>query len=141
MRLRNRVIARSESSVHVDVDQVGAAPHLVEGDVGGLREVVRLDQPSEARRTGDVRALPDHLEVAVRPDRQRLEAGVPGEGVGPLANGPRCHALHGSGDGANVIGRRPAAAADDVDEARFCELAHERRRFGWLLLVLAERVR
>ena len=59
--------------VHVDVEQVGAAAHLVERDLQGGLVVVGLDQPAEARRAGDVRALADHLEVRVRPDGQGLE--------------------------------------------------------------------
>ena len=35
--------------------------------------VVRLDQPAEARRAGDVRPLADHHEARVRADLERLE--------------------------------------------------------------------
>ena len=55
-----------EVGVHVHVEDVGAAAHLVERHVERPLEVVRLDQPSEAGRAGDVRPLADHDEVRVR---------------------------------------------------------------------------
>ena len=61
--------------VHVDVDQVGAAADLLGRDLHRFGVVAALDQPREPRRAGDVGALADHLEVAVGPDGQRLEAG------------------------------------------------------------------
>ncbi len=138
---RHRAIGVEHPLVHVHVEEVGAAAHLFERDVGGLREVVRGDQAPKPRRAGHVRPLADHLEVAVRSDRERFEAGVAGEGVRPVGHGPWRQAFDGCGNGADVGGRRSAAAADDVHEARLGELPDERRRLVRLLVVLAERVR
>ncbi len=74
---RHRLLAVEQVGVHVHVEQVRAAAHLLERDVDGLLEVASLDQPAEARRAGDVRALADHHEVRVRGDRERLEAAEP----------------------------------------------------------------
>ena len=87
------------------------------------RVVAGLDQPREPLRAGDVGPLADHLEVAVGPDRQRLEAGelrVTRSGVrSPTAESTAAAAGRSTavGDRRDVIRRRAAAAADDVDEA------------------------
>ena len=59
-RLRNVVIACSpceQIGVHVHVEGVRAAAHLLEGDVHRLLVVAGLDQAPEAGRAGDVRPL------------------------------------------------------------------------------------
>ena len=65
--------------VHVDVEDVGAAAHLLEGDVDGPAVVAAGDQPGELLRAGDVGALADHLEVGVGADRHHLEAAELGQ--------------------------------------------------------------
>ncbi len=65
--------------VHVDVEDVRAAPHLVERDVRRFAEVSAGDQPRKSLRAGHVGPLADHHEVAVGTDRQGLEAGELGE--------------------------------------------------------------
>ena len=68
-RLRKVVIACDaveQVGVHVHVEEVRAAAHLLERDVERVLEVAALDQPAEARRAGDVRALADHHEVRLR---------------------------------------------------------------------------
>ena len=153
---RHRLLGVEHAFVHVDVDHVGAAAHLVERHVRGLGVVAALDQPREPRRAGDVGALADHLEVAVGPDGQRLEAGelrvVIGcaAGAGDAARGmqprarrqrPRRRPSTALRDRRDVIRRRAAAAADDVDEAAGGEVAQQRAGLVGLLVVLAERVR
>ncbi len=71
---------------------------------------------------------------------QRLEAAEAG-GRAPLGHRPRSHAVDRGHDLADVLGRRAATAADDVDEAVARELAEEAARVLGLLVVLAERVR
>ena len=71
---RHRLLGVEQVGVHVHVEQVRAASHLLERDVDRALEVVRLDQPAEPRRARDVRALADHDEAGVRPDDERLEA-------------------------------------------------------------------
>ena len=77
MRLRKVVIACDaveQVGVHVHVEEVRAAAHLLERDLERALPVVRLDDPAEAGRAGDVRALADHDEAGVRADLERLEA-------------------------------------------------------------------
>ena len=71
---RHRGLGVEHPLVHVHVEDVRAAAHLVERHLHGGGEVAALDQPRELRGAGDVGPLADHLEVAVGPDRQRLEA-------------------------------------------------------------------
>ena len=71
---RHRLLGVEQVGVHVHVEEVRAAAHLLERDVDGALEVARLDQPAEARRAGDVRALADHHEAGVRAELERLEA-------------------------------------------------------------------
>ncbi len=71
----HRLLGVEHALIHVDVDQIRAAAHLIESDVRRLRVVARADQPREARGTGHVGALTDHLEVRIGTDRQRFKAG------------------------------------------------------------------
>ena len=107
--------------------------------------VARLDQARELLRAGDVGALADHLEVGVGPDRQRSRgrrsATDCASGDGTAGTRPRRQACDRPGDRPDVIRRRAAAAADDVDEAAVGELAEQRRGLVRQLVVLAERVR
>ena len=89
---RHRLLGVEQVGIHVHVEQVGAAAHLLERDVDRALEVVRLDQPAEPRRPRDVRPLADHDEAGVRADDERLEAGearpprrarAPGAAAGP----------------------------------------------------------
>ena len=68
------VLGVEHAFVHVDVEDVGAAAHLFEGDVDGPAVVAAGDQAGELLRAGDVGALADHLEVGVGADRHHLEA-------------------------------------------------------------------
>jgi len=69
---RHRLLGVEQVGVHVDVEHVRAAPHLLEGNVDRALEVVRLDEPSELRRAGDVRPLSDDDEPGVRADHERI---------------------------------------------------------------------
>ena len=71
---RHRLDRVQQVGVHVDVEQVRAAAHLLERDLDRGAVVARLDQAPEARRAGDVRPLADHHEARVRADLERLEA-------------------------------------------------------------------
>ena len=71
---RHRLLPVEQVGVHVDVEDVGAAAHLLERDVDRALVVARLDQAAEARRAGDVRALADHHEAGVGADLERLQA-------------------------------------------------------------------
>ena len=69
----HRLLALEQVGVHVDVEDVRAAAHLLERDLDRAGEVVALDQAAEARRAGHVRALADQHEARVRADLERLE--------------------------------------------------------------------
>ena len=71
---RHRLLAVEQVGVHVDVEDVGAAAHLLERDVDRALVVGRLDQAAEAGRAGDVRPLSDHHEAGVGADLERLQA-------------------------------------------------------------------
>ena len=77
IRLRkrgHRGFAVEHALVHVDVEDVGAAAHLVERHVERALVVVGLDQVGELLGAGDVGALADHREVGLGRDGQRLES-------------------------------------------------------------------
>ena len=79
-------------------------------------------EPAEARRAGDVRALADHHEAGVGPDLERLQPAEPrrADVSGTcLGDSPWTAAAMAC----DVVGRRAAAAADDVHEAVARELA------------------
>ena len=90
------------------------------------RIVARRDQLAELGRAGDVGALADIDEAGCR------SSSVKGSRPESRSSGSICGIArgatpsHGLGDRANVIGRRAAAAADDVDEPGSRELADER---------------
>ncbi len=137
---RHRGLGVEHPLVHVDVEHVRAAAHLLERDVDRAGVVVGLDQAPEARRPGHVGALADHHEARLLLDRERLETGEARQ-RGPLRDRPRCESRGRRDDRRDVLGRRPAAAADAVDEAALGELAQQRGGLGRRLLVVAERVR
>ena len=64
----HRLLALEQVGVHVHVEHVRAAAHLVEGDGHRRLVVVGLDEPPELRRAGDVGPFPNHHEAGVRGD-------------------------------------------------------------------------
>ncbi len=132
--------AVQQSLVHIDVDDVRAALYLLPGDGNRLAQVAVADQPGEPFRAGDVRPFADHREGAFGEDHERLESAVD-RIVARRRRPARRFALHGIGNGADVVGRASTAAADDIHPAVGGELAqrggHLRRR----LVVAAELVR
>ncbi len=110
---RHRLLGVEEIGVHVHVEQVRAAAHLLERDVDRALEVVRLDQAPEPRRPRHVRALADDDEARVRPDDERLETG-------------EARQRRARGDACAAVGPRPRA------RSRACARASSRssRRRG-----------
>ena len=137
---RHRLLPVEQVGVHVDVEDVRAAAHLLERDVDGALVVARLDQAAEARRAGHVRALADHHEARVGADLERLEPAEAGTRR-PFRDLSRGLSLDHVRNRPDVLGRRPAAAADDVDEAFARERAEQLGGLVRLLVVAAERVR
>ena len=107
--------------VHVDVDHLRAVLDLLARDCERLLVVAGEDEPRERLRAGDVGALADVDEERVLADVHRLEAGEPQ----PLLDRrhlARRDAAHMRGNRGDVLGRRAAAAADDVEEPGLREL-------------------
>ena len=75
---RHRLLGVEQVGVHVHVEQIRPAAHLLERDVDRTLEVVRLDQPAKARRPGHVRPLAHDDEPGVGADHERIEAGEAG---------------------------------------------------------------
>ena len=136
---RHRRLAVEQVGVHVHVERVCPAAHLLERHLDGGLEIPGLDERPEPGRAGDVRPLADHDEPRVRADLERLEPAPPR--TRRVSREPaRSDAVHRSGDLADVLGRRPATAADEVDETVLGERAEEAARVARLLVVLAHRV-
>ena len=146
MYSRNVVIASSESSMPSSMltSMTLAPPRTCSsGHRCGVSVVVVLDQAREALRSRDVRALADHLEIAIFANDERLETGETRRVIlmeRPVFR-PAGQAFDRLPDRTDVIRRRPAAAADDVGEAAGDELAKQIGGLGRELVVLAERVR
>ena len=119
---RHRLLGVEQVGVHVHVEQVRPAAHLLERDVDGALEVVRLDQAPEPRRAGHVRPLADDDEAGVRPDDERLEPGEARQ-ARTLGHAARRKPLDRADDRVRVLRRRPAAAADEVHESVLGERA------------------
>ena len=112
----HRLLGVEQALVHVHVDDLGAVLHLVAGDGERGRIVAGGDQLAETRRAGDVGALADIHERDLRRQRERFQPREPQ----PRRDSGTCArrlACDRRGDGADVVGRGAAAAADDVDEA------------------------
>ena len=121
--------------VHVDVDDLRAIFDLVASDLDGRIIVAGEHQFLEAGGARDVAALADiykaracariihscHLHGSGC-DQHRLEPGEQGAGT-RSRGGARRAIAHRPGDGGDVQGSRPAAAADNVDESRFGPVA------------------
>src|SRR5574343_1881509 len=102
--------------VHVDVDDLGASCHLLAGDGQRVVQAAFEDHAGEGTRAGDVGALADvHIQRA-RLDVERLQAGQ-AERRFYGRDGARRNGRHAFGNGADMVGRGAAAAANDIDDA------------------------
>ena len=115
---RHRRLGIEQALVHVHVDDLRAVLDLLARDRKRGGVIVRLDQLAELGRAGDIGALADIDERDFRRERERLE---PGEAQIGLHRGDcaRRDARDRVGDRTDMRRRRAAAAADQVDEARF----------------------
>ena len=137
---RHRLGGIDEALVHVDVDDLRAVRHLVARDVERGRVVAGRDQLAEFRRTGDVGTLADVHEGDGVGQREGFEAGK-AHVAGNVGNFARPVAGGGPGNGADMVRRRAAAAADHVDEAVAHEALDLRGHLLGALVILAEGVR
>ena len=110
------LLAFDQALVHVDVDDVGAGFDLLLRDAQRFLEFIFLDELGEFRRPADVRALADVDEIRLRADGQRLKPAEMRVAVRGR-NLARREAFDALADRADVFGRRPAAAADNVEPA------------------------
>ena len=139
--LGHRPLRIQHPFVHVHVDQVRAAAHLIERHARRVPVTAGPNEPRESRRAGDVGPLADHLEVRIGANGQRFETGELSEtlhhgghggrgrilyvliSVSPVSSvverfhPPRRHARDRFRDRRDVLRCRAAAAADDVHEA------------------------
>ncbi len=128
-----------QAFVHVDVDYLGAVLDLIARDRQRGRVVAGGDELAEARGPRDIGALADIHERNGRRERERLEPGK-AQALRRIGRPSRRLAAHGMGDGADMIGRRAAAAADDVDEAGLGEFGEQSRHVFGALVIEAELV-
>ena len=108
--------------VHVDVDDLRAVGDLIARDHESSRIVPGRDQLAKLRRAGHVGSLADVDERNVGGERERLETGKAHQRRDRRGRA-RLVFADGFGDGADVLGRRAAASADDVDNAVSGEVA------------------
>ena len=127
-----------QALVHVHVEHLGTVVDLLAGDLDGAVVVPGGDETGEAPRTGDVRPLAHVDEAAARRrDLQRLEPRQAERGRHGGGD-PRRQAGDSRGDRRDMSRRRPAAAADDVDEPFLGPRAQGRRGGLGRLVVAAE---
>ncbi len=137
--LDHRGFGVDETLIHVDVDDLRPGRHLVAGDGKRAGEIAGRDQLAKLRRARDVRAFADVHERDVGGEGERLEAGEAHQRR-DRRNWARPDVADRLGDRADVVGRRAAAAADDVDEAVAGEAADLGRHRLGAFVVLAEGV-
>ena len=133
----HRLFGIEQALVHIDVDDLRAVLDLIAGHRERGRIIAGGDELAESRRAGDVGALADIDERNLRRQREGFEAGEP-QPRRDLGDRARRLAGNGAGDGADVVGRGAAAAADDIDQARRGEFADQRRHRLGPFVVAAE---
>ena len=141
---RKRVIAATPSSIPSSMltSRMLAPPRTWSSATSSaVRVVAAGDEPGELLGPGHVGALADHDEVRLGRDLQPFQARQPqGRAAGGLVGGGG-EALHGGGDGGDVLRGGTAAATHQVDEAalgqladagpRWCRASRRIRRRRW----------
>ena len=126
--------------IHVDIDDLRAAFHLLTGDVQRLAVFLFFDQALKLRRTGNVGTLADVHKQAVVADVQRLKAGK-AAGNRDFRQAAWRQAIHRAAHGSDVFRRGAAAAANNIQEARLGPFADLRRHGVGIEIVLTKCVR
>ena len=118
----HRGLGVEQPLVHVDVDDLRAAPHLLARHLDGRLVVAVADEAGEAPRSRHVRALAHVHEERFGADREGFEAGEAGAdgGCGGASGLDAGHRVCDRGD---VVGRGAAAASGEVEEAGSREVA------------------
>ena len=126
-----------QALVHVDVENLRAVFHLVACNRKRGGVIAGGNMLAEPGRAGDVGALADVDERNRRRQREGFEAGKP-QVRQDRWNLPRFVSGHRRRDGANVIGRRSATTAGDIDESGRSKLAELRGHHLRALVVMAK---
>ena len=136
----HRLFRVEQPLIHVDVDHLRASFHLVAGHIERRRIVVGLNQLAELGRSGDVGPLTDIHEWNVVGQRKGLQ---PGQAKSRFDLRQRARRLvgHSPSDGLDVLRRRAAAAANNVDQPGLGELAQHAGRCRGRLVIGAELIR
>ena len=126
--------------IHVDIDNLCAAFHLLTGDIQRFVVFLFFDQSLKFRRTGDVGTLADVHKQAIVANIQRFKARQTA-GYRDFRQAARRQAFHCAAHRGDVFRRGAAAAADHVEEARLRPLAYLRRHSVCIKIVFAKGVR
>src|SRR6516225_869817 len=121
----HRPLGIEQALVHVHVDDLCAVLDLLARNGERARVVAVRDQLAEFGRAGDVGALAYIDERNLGRERKRLEAGKP-QLPRQRRQSARLPAGNRARDGADMLRRGAAAAADDIDQAGLRELAEQR---------------
>ena len=115
--------------LEVDVDDLRTVLHLPAADLRSLFVLLVRNQPLEGTRADLVRALANQQRTVVVVRFDQLDAGVVRSPQAAMP--PRLLALDHLRDGADVLGRGPAAAADEIEPTvanKALERGGQRRR-------------
>ncbi len=129
-----------QALIHVDVDDLRTVFHLIAGDSQRRRVIAGGDQLSEAGRAGDVGTFANVDEGNVLGQHEGFETRKRHEGL-VLGNGARLVILDGFGNRPDMLGRRAAATADDVDKTVAGKTLHLARHHLGRFVILPEFVR
>ncbi len=113
-------------ALQADVGDLRAVADLAAGDLAGLLPLLGRDQVLEGARADDVGALADQQRPVGGLRLHRIDAGVKGAGAG-RRRAARRMAGGQAGQGADMLRRGAATAADDVDPAAGGEALDLRR--------------
>src|SRR6516164_6705813 len=112
----HRLLGVEEPLVHIDVDHLRAALHLLARHRKSFFVLAPEDQPGKLGRTGDVSALADVDKVGVRPQSERFQPAEARVGLRTRER-VRLDAAHRLSNGADMRGGRATAAPHDVHPA------------------------
>src|SRR5437867_2037742 len=126
--------------IHIDVDDLRAAFHLVARDTERFLILSGENEFRELRRARDIRAFADIDETQVGPEGQWLQTAQSKVRLG-AGNRSGFQCAYCIGDGSDVLRRRSAAAANDVEPSVTSELTQDFRGFSGSLVVAAEGIR
>ncbi len=126
--------------IHIDINNLRAAFYLLTGDIQRFAVFLFFDQALKFGRAGDVSTFADVDKQAIVANVQRLQAGK-AAGDRDIRQLARRQTGNGAAHRRNMLRRSAAAAANDIQEARFRPFANLFRHGVGVEVVLAESVR